>query len=142
MNSQQALEAAARRFHEHQDSEPLDQLGKLIHEKAEMMLLVNRLQPVSRRNQIVEAIGQGRGALLYKAWVDRFEWLDDTTVVVYGQARYAGEPGGTSVGNVCWLDEFRDGLLRRVEAFTSNEAAKEAIARHIDSRALTAAAVT
>jgi hypothetical protein len=116
VNSQEALEAAARRFHEHQDSDSLDRLG-----------------------EILEAIGQGRGALLYRAWVDRFKWLDDATVMVYGQARYAGRPGSWSCSNVRWLDEFRDGLLWRVEAFTSKEAAEEAIARHADSRSLTAA---
>jgi hypothetical protein len=139
VNSQEALEAAARRFHEHQDSDSLDRLGELMQPDAQMTLLVNRLQPVSGRSKILEAIGQGRGALLYRAWVDRFKWLDDATVMVYGQARYAGRPGSWSCSNVRWLDEFRDGLLWRVEAFTSKEAAEEAIARHADSRSLTAA---
>jgi hypothetical protein len=45
--------------------------------------------------------------------------LDERTLLVWGHARYALETGGFAEGAVSWLDEFEDGLLRRLKAFTS-----------------------
>lgn len=120
------LEETARRFHQHQADEPLDVLAELIHEDARMTLLVNRLRPVEGRDAIIAAVGEGRDALLYSARVDSCEWAADGIVLLHGQARYVTDGGGTTVAQVWWVDEFRDGLLWRAEAFTSESAAREA----------------
>jgi hypothetical protein len=50
------LEKRARRFHERQFEEPLDRFRALIHEDAEMTLVINNFQPVRGRDQIMASL--------------------------------------------------------------------------------------
>jgi hypothetical protein len=114
-----ALENVARRFHERQLEDAPESIAALIHDSAEMILLVNHLQPLRGRLEIVASLErQDRERELYSATVESFEWLDEATVLVCGQARYATEDGGWAVSRVWWLDQFRDDLLWRVRAST------------------------
>jgi hypothetical protein len=121
-----ALELAARRFHEHQMDEPLERIAELISEDAEMRLLVAHLRLLCGKHAIVAALEEGREAEMYAAKVERCELLDEETLLVAGHARYAAENGGVAHSAVWWLDRFRDGLLRRAEAFLSEAEARAA----------------
>jgi hypothetical protein len=120
------LEATACRFHERQLEDKSHRIAALIHEDAEMVLLSNRLQPLRGRQRIMAALARGREAEIYHAEVERCELLDDDVLLVIGQARYALADNGIGVSRVWWLDEFRDGLLWRVEAFRTEAAARQA----------------
>ena len=120
------LERVARHFHEHQTHDPPTRLAALIHEDAEMTLLVNHLRPLRGRQAITIALERGREADYHSAQVERVEWLDDATLLLAGQARYAAENGGISTSRVWWVDSFREGLLWRVGAFMSEAAARQA----------------
>ena len=120
------MEAAAHRFHEHQVQDPLSHLAGLVHEDAEMTLLINHLQPLRGRQAITAALERGREADYHRAHIERHEWLDDNVLFLSGQARYARQDGGISNSRVWWLDQFRDGLLWRVQAFMTEAEAREA----------------
>ncbi len=114
-----ALEYVSRRFHEHQLVDPPESIAALIHDSAEMILLSNHLRPLRGRQEIVASLGEkDRESELYSGKVETFEWLDETTVLVCGQARYVTQAGGCAVSRVWWVDEFRDNLLWIVHAFT------------------------
>jgi hypothetical protein len=119
------LEAIARRFHERQLEEPPERLAKLIHEDAEMMLVVNDFRPVRGRDQIIASLADARHRMIYSADVDRCEALAPTTLLLRGHARYAVERG-LSHSTVHWLDSFRDQLLWRVAAFRTEAEARAA----------------
>jgi len=127
--SELPLEAAARRFHEYQTDAPIDRLAGLIHDDAQMTLFVNRLRPLSGKPAILSAIGRGRDALLYSARVFRCHLVDERAVAVYGQARYCPDDRSSTIRDVFWLDEFRDGLLWRVDGFISERELLDAVAR-------------
>ncbi len=101
-------------------------IPELIHPDAQMRLLVSFGKPLRGRTAVVDALERGRAAVVFRGSVDGFEWLDDTTVLAFGRARYASEAEDVVEGDVCWLAEFRDGLVWRVEAFTSETAARRA----------------
>jgi len=101
-----------------------------MHEDAVMALFVNHLQPISGRANILAAVGSGRASDAYRAAVRSCEWLDASTLLVSGWVRHALERGGFSEGSVWWLDEFRDGLLWRVQGFKYEADARVAFARH------------
>ena len=61
---------------------------------------------------------------MYSGTVEIFEWLDESTVLVCGQARYVTDAGGCAVSRVWWIDQIRDNLLWRVHAFTNQSDAK------------------
>ena len=122
------LEHVARRFHEHQLHDPFELVADLMCEDAEMVLLANNLEPVQGRPAILKALERGRAAEIYRAWVDRFEWLDDDTVLLFGQARYAPDGAGISVSRVWWVDQFQEGRLRRAHAFLTEDEARRAYA--------------
>lgn len=126
MASKIVMEAAARRFHEHQTQDPLSSLADLVHDDAEMTLLINHLEPLRGRQAIMAALERGREADYHRAHIERVEWLDDNVVFLSGQARYAGSNGGISNSRVWWLDEFRDGLLWRAQAFMTEAEARAA----------------
>ena len=100
----------------------------LIHPQAEMRLFVSFRKPLRGRAAVVDALEHGRAAVVFRAGDLRFEWLDDVTVLGLGHAQYALEQGGTVERDVCWLNEFRDGLVWRVEAFETEHAARHAYA--------------
>jgi hypothetical protein len=131
------METVARRFHEHQTQDPLSYLAELVHEDAEMTLLINHLQPLRGRQAIMAALERGREADYHRAHIERDEWLDDSVLFLSGQARYAHQDGGISNSRVWWLDEFRDGLLWRVRAFMTEAEARAAyeasVAEKVDS---------
>jgi hypothetical protein len=106
-----------RAMHEHEGGAPLGDVADLIHPEAEMRLLVSFNRPLRGRDAVVEALERGRQAAIYRAQVERFEWLDDETVLTSARARYALEQGGFAEGRVFWLDEFRDGKIWRVRNF-------------------------
>jgi hypothetical protein len=120
------IEVAARRFHEHQLDDPPEQVAQLIHEDAEMRLLVAHRRPLRGKRTIMEALEEGRAAELYSATVERTELLDENTVLVFGQARYAVEHGGVAHSAVWWVDRFRDGLLWRADAYLAEAEARTA----------------
>jgi hypothetical protein len=120
------LEAIARRFHERELEDPPERIAALIHEDAEMTLLANYLRPLHGRRTIMAALARGRDAEIYQASVERCEQLGDGVLLVTGQARYALDDNGIGVSRVWWLDEFRDGLLWRVQAFRTEAAARQA----------------
>jgi hypothetical protein len=62
---------------------------------------------------VLAAMETGRQADIYLARVSCFHWLDDNTSLTPGQPRYALEHGGIAQGKVHWLDQFKDGLIRR-----------------------------
>jgi hypothetical protein len=119
----QELEATARRFHERELEDRADRIAALIHEDAEMTLLANHLRTIRGRRAIMAALARGRDAEIYQAEVEQCELLSDDILLVRGQARYALDDSGVGVSRVWWLDEFRDGLLWRVEAFRTEQAA-------------------
>jgi hypothetical protein len=135
--SRNVMETVARRFHEHQTQDPLSYLAELVHEDAEMTLLINHLQPLRGRQAIMAALERGREADYHRAHIERDEWLDDSVLFLSGQARYAHQDGGISNSRVWWLDEFRDGLLWRVRAFMTEAEARAAyeasVAENVDS---------
>lgn len=137
MASRNVMETVARRFHEHQTQDPLSYLAELVHEDAEMTLLINHLQPLRGRQAIMAALERGREADYHRAHIERDEWLDDSVLFLSGQARYAHQDGGISNSRVWWLDEFRDGLLWRVRAFMTEAEARAAyeasVAENVDS---------
>jgi hypothetical protein len=110
-------EAMLRAMHEHEGGAPLGQVTDLIHPEAEMRLLVSFNRPLRGREAVVEALERGRQAAIYRAQVERFEWLDDQTVLTCARARYALEQGGFAEGRIFWLDEIRDGKIWRVRNF-------------------------
>jgi hypothetical protein len=119
------LESIARRFHERQLEEPLERVVRLIHEDAEMTLVVNDFRPLCGRDRIIEALGVARDRMIYSAEIERCEALDPTTLLLRGQARYAVDRG-LSHSTVYWLDSFRDQLLWRVGAFRNEAQARAA----------------
>jgi hypothetical protein len=128
------MEETARRFHERQLDDPPERIAALMCEDAEMKLLVHDLKPLRGRRAIMSALAEGREAELYSAEVNRCETLDEDTILVCGQARYAREDGGVAHSSVWWIDRFRDGLLWQVEAFVSEDAARAGSASLRDGR--------
>ncbi len=124
-----------RSLHEHSSDESIDEIATFIHPNAEMRLLVSFGQPLHGRDAIVSALEKGREAAFYRARVDRFEWLDESTLLTFAFARYALEGGGFAEGNVYWLDELRDGLIARVTVFRSEEEARRAYDDRLESHA-------
>jgi hypothetical protein len=90
-----------------------------------MRLLVSYNRLVKGREAVVEALEHGRRAAIFRAQVERFEWLDEQTSLTFARGRYALEQGGYAEGRIVWLDEIRDGMIWRVRNFTH-----EADARH------------
>jgi hypothetical protein len=119
------LEELARTFHERQLDEPLERLAQLIHEDAEMALVVNEFRPVRGRDRIIESLAGARNRMIYSARVEGCESLDPATVLLRGQARYALDRG-LATSAVHWLDRFRDGMLWRVDAFRTEAEARAA----------------
>jgi hypothetical protein len=113
----QRLEGLARHFHERELEHAPEQVGLLIHEDAEMRLLVNRLRPLRGRDAVVEMFSRVRETSIYSAKVEQMQWLDERTLLISANARYPLEDGGLATSRVWWLDEFLDGRLRRVRAF-------------------------
>lgn len=119
-------EARLRAMHEHEGGTPLSDIDATIHPDAEMRLLVSFGRLLRGREAVVEALEAGRQAAIFRASVDRFEWLDERTVLSFARARYALEQGGYAEGRVVWLDELRDGLIWRVRVFRSEAEARRA----------------
>jgi ketosteroid isomerase-like protein len=120
-----ALEHVSRHFHEHQLVDPSESIAALIHDSAEMILLSNHLRPLRGRQEIMASLRKrDRESELYSGTVETFEWLDETTVLVCGQARYVTQAGGCTVSRVWWVDQFRDNLLWRAHAFTNESDAR------------------
>jgi hypothetical protein len=92
---------------------------EVIHRDAQMRLLVSFRKLLRGRAAVLDAIEQGRAAVVFRAHIQRFEWLDEITALSFGHARYLLEDGEVCEGDVCWLVEFRDGLIWRVHAFDS-----------------------
>jgi hypothetical protein len=102
----------------------------LIHPYAEMRLLVSFGRPLRGRSAIVEALESGQAAVVFRVSDLHFDWLDPTTVLGLGRARHSLEDGEIVERDVCWLCEFRDRLIWRVQAF---ETADEACRAHAES---------
>jgi hypothetical protein len=122
------LEAIARRFHERQLEDSPERIAELIHPEAEMALVVNDFRSVRGRDQIVAELSEARERMIYSAVVERCEKVDESTLLLRGQARYAVDRGLTH-STVCWLDIFRDELLWRVHAFRTEAQARAAYER-------------
>ena len=121
-----AAEAMLRAMHEHEGGAPLGEVAKLIHPDAEMRLLVSFDRPLRGREAVIEALEHGRQATIYRAQVERFEWLDDEAALAFARARYALEQGGFAEGRIVWLDEIRDGKIWRVRNFRHEADARAA----------------
>lgn len=121
----EAIEAIARRFHERQLEDPPEQIAALIHPGAEMALVVNEFRSTLGRDQIVALLDDARHRMIYSAEVERCERIDESTLLLRGQARYAVERGLTH-STVYWLDRFQDELLWQVQAFRTETEAKAA----------------
>ena len=91
-----------------------------------MTLVMTHFRTVQGRDAIVEALYRRRESLLYSARVDRFDWLDDHTLLVRGEVRYAEQEGGLVQSTIWWVDQFRDGLLWRVQALRNEPSAGRA----------------
>jgi hypothetical protein len=105
-----------------------------IHPDAQMRLLVSFGKPLRGRRAVVDALERGRPAVVFRARIVRFDWLDEVTALSFGEARYVLEEGDVVESDVCWLSEFRDGLIFRVEAFTTEVAARRAYEQARDGR--------
>jgi hypothetical protein len=134
LTGSERAETMLRALHEHSTPEPMDEIAAFIHPEAEMRLLVSFGEPLQGRAAIVSALDRGREASIYRARVQKFEWLDDSTVLSSAFARYALEGGGFAEGNVWWLDELRDGLIVRVTVFRSEETARRAYEERFEER--------
>jgi hypothetical protein len=102
------------------------EIRDLIHPQAEMRLLVSFGKPLRGRAAVIEALEHGRAAAVFRASDIRFEWLDETTALGIGHAQYSLEQGEIVERDVYWLNEFRDGLVWRVQAFDTEHAARRA----------------
>lgn len=122
------LESKLRTMHEHEGRVPAGELADLIHPDCRMRLLVSFGKLLRGRDAVLDALEAGRQAAIFRARVDRFEWLDETTVLTFARARYALEKGGHAGGRVVWLDQFRDGLIWRVHAFKQEDETRRAYA--------------
>jgi hypothetical protein len=122
------LAALARVFHESDHTAERDRLAALIHEDAEMSLVMTHFRPVRGRTAIMDALYEERESVLYDATVESQEWLDPDTLLARGQVRYAAEERGIAHTTIWWIDEFRDGLLWRVQAFRNEASARRAYA--------------
>lgn len=131
------MRATARRFHERQLTDAPSAIADLIHEDAEMTLFVSHLRTVYGRESVMAALRKGREAEEYSAEVYDCQPIDDRTLVVRGQARYALEGSGFTVSRVWWLDEFCDGLLWRVQGFRTEKAVLRARRRPARRSSLT-----
>jgi hypothetical protein len=124
--SRRAEERVLRAMHEHANDVPITAIAALIHEHAEMRLLVSHGELLRGRAQISEALATGWEASAFSARVERFEWLDEQTTLTFAHARYARKDGGLAEGAVVWLDELRDGLIYRVQVFKREAQARQA----------------
>ena len=90
-----------------------------------MALVVNDFRSVQGRDRIVALLGEVRHRMIYSAEVEKCEWIDETTLLLRGQARY---PVGRGLAHstVYWLDRFQDELLWRVQAFRTETEARAA----------------
>ena len=122
------MESMLRTMHEHEGRAPAAEIADVIHPDCQMRLLVSFGTLLRGREAVLEALEEGRQAAIFRADVDRFEWLDETTVLAFARARYALEKGGHAEGRVVWLDQFRDGLIWRVQAFRQEDDARRAYA--------------
>ena len=91
-----------------------------------MTLVMTHFRTVQSRDAIVEALYRRRESLLYSARVEGLDWLDDHTLLVFGQVRYAEREGGLVQSTIWWLDQFRDDMLWRVQAFRNETSARRA----------------
>jgi hypothetical protein len=121
-----AAEAMLRNMHEHQGGTPITDLAASIHPKAVMRLLVSFNRLLKGREAVVDALESGRQAAIFRATVERFEWLDEHTALTFARARYALEHGGFAEGRIVWLDEIRDGQIWRVRNFKLESEARRA----------------
>ena len=108
--------------------QPRLEVRDVIHPQAEMCLVVSFRKPLRGRAAVIEALERGRAAVAFRVGDIDFQWLDETAVLASGHARYSLEQGDIVERDVCWLNEFRDGLIWRVEAFESVDAARHAYA--------------
>ena len=115
-------------MHEHEGSASVEEIAPFIHPECKMRLLVSFGKLLRGREAVLAALGGGRQAAIFRGRVERFEWLDETTVLSFARARYALESGGFAEGRVVWLDQFRDGLIWRVQAFKQEADARRAYA--------------
>lgn len=115
-------------MHEHEGSGSAETVAPLIHPECSMRLFVSFGKLLRGRDAVIAALEGGRQAAIFRARVDRFEWLDENTVLSFARARYALESGGFSEGRVVWLDQIRDGLIWRVRAFKREGDARRAYA--------------
>jgi len=121
-----AEEAMLRAMHEHESGTPIADLAASIHPKAVMRLLVSFNRLLKGREAVIDALESGRQAAIFRATVERFEWLDDHTTLTFARARYALEQGGFAEGRIVWLDEIRDGQIWRVRNFKQESEARRA----------------
>jgi hypothetical protein len=130
-----AAEEKLRAMHEHRRAaDPIDRIEQLIHPEAEMRLLVSFGKPLHGRTAVIKTLEHARQAAVYLAEVRGFEWLDEHTALTSAQARYPLEGGGFAEGTVFWLDELRDGLIWRVQAFRSEAEARRAYDDRFEAR--------
>jgi hypothetical protein len=124
----QAAEAMLRAMHEHEGGAPTADIESFIHPEAEMRLFVSFDRLLQGRAAVLDALEHGRQAAIFRARVERFEWLDEQTSLSFARARYALEQGGYAEGRVVWLDELRDGMIWRVRNFKHEADARRAYA--------------
>ena len=91
-----------------------------------MRLLVSFRKPLRGRDAIVDALERGQAAVVFRVGDLSFRWLDESSVLSSGHARYATETGEIVESDICWLSEFRDGLIWRVRIFDTEAAAQSA----------------
>jgi hypothetical protein len=122
-------EKLLRVFHEAQWQEHALQVTELVHEDAEMRLLVSGRELVRGRTALAEVLSKGRPAELYSARVTGIEWLGASTALVSGRARFALSAGGFGENDVFWLDVVHEGLLSRADVFFNESEAREEYAK-------------
>src|SRR5262249_13340248 len=89
-----AAEELLRAMHEHTTEDTIQHITPLIHEDAQMRLLVSFGKLLEGREAVVDALAGGWAADTFRARILRFEWLDESTSLTFAHARYALESGG------------------------------------------------
>src|ERR1051325_4513640 len=124
-----SAEALLRAMHEHTSEDAVQRIAPLIHEDAQMRLLVSFGKLLDGREAVMEALTGSWAADTFRARVLRFEWLDDFTSLTFAHARYALEGGGFAGGNGSRLHRIRDGQVWRVQVFKDEAEARLAYER-------------
>jgi len=103
-------------------------LKAVIHPKARWHPVTGGGELLRGRDAILAAVRSWRSQT-YRPTIHRLEALGKNTVLVGGRLRSELPGGGFADSPVVWIDEIRDGMIWRVQAYSSEEQARAAVNR-------------